>query len=47
MIQFYSNNVANLYHLTTHSTTCCPTKWTSCCDHSCDVTSPYVLWFDV
>jgi len=33
MIEFYSNNATNLHHLTTHSTTCCPTKWRSCCDH--------------
>jgi len=33
MTQFYSNNVTNLNHLTIHCTTCCPTKWRSCCDH--------------
>jgi len=33
LIQFYSNNAANLHHLATHSTTCCPRKWRSCCDH--------------
>jgi len=27
LIQFYSNNVTNCHHTTTHSTTCCPTKW--------------------
>ena len=33
LIQFYSNNATNLHHLTTHSTTCWPTKWRSHCDH--------------
>jgi len=32
-IQFYSNNATDLHHLTTHSTTCWPTKWWSHCDH--------------
>jgi len=27
------NNAINLHHLTTHSTTCWPTKWRSHCDH--------------
>jgi len=31
--QFCSNNATNNYHLTTHSTTCCPTKCLSCRDH--------------
>ena len=31
LIQFYSNNATNLHHVTTHSTTCCPTKWKSWC----------------
>ena len=31
--EFYSNNATNLHHLTTHSTTCCPTKRRSHCDH--------------
>jgi len=30
LIKFYSTN---LQHLTTHSTTCWPTKWRSHCDH--------------
>ena len=33
LIQFYSNNATNLHHLSTHSTTCWPTKWRSHCDH--------------
>ena len=33
LIQFYSNNATDLHHLTTHSTTCWPTKWQSHCDH--------------
>ena len=33
LIQFYSNNATNFHHLTTHSTTCWPTKWRSHCDH--------------
>jgi len=28
-----SNNAIILHHLTTHSTTCWPTKWRSYCDH--------------
>jgi len=33
LIQFYSNNATNLHHLTTHNTTCWPTKWRSHCNH--------------
>ena len=33
LIQFDSNNVTDLHHLTIHSTTCWPTKWRSHCDH--------------
>jgi len=33
LITFYSNNATNLHRLTTHSTTCWPTKWRSHCDH--------------
>ena len=30
---FYINNVTNLHHLTSHSTTSCPTTWRSYRDH--------------
>ena len=43
LIQFYSNNATNLHHLTTHSTTCWPTKWRSHCDHRY-VTSLHPMW---
>jgi len=33
LITFYSNNATNLHYLTTHSTTCWPTKWRSHYDH--------------
>jgi len=33
LIQFYTYNATKLHHLTTHSTTCWPTKWRSHCDH--------------
>jgi len=33
LIQCYSNNATNIHHLTTHSTTCWPTKWWSHFDH--------------
>jgi len=35
--------VTNLHHLTTHSTTCCPTKWRSRCDHKA-VTSLHPMY---
>jgi len=33
LIQFYSNNMTNLHHLTSHSTPCCPTMQRLYCDH--------------
>ena len=46
LIQFYANNATDLHHLTSHSTSCCPTTQrgdrTLTTDY-CDVTSrPYV-----
>jgi len=43
LIQFYSNNATTLHHLTTHSTTCWPTKWRSHCGHSY-VASLYLMY---
>jgi len=31
--QFHLNNATKLHHLTTHRTTCWPTKWRSHCYH--------------
>jgi len=43
LIQFYSNNATNLYHLTTHSTTVLPHKMAIVLRPQIyDVTSPYV-----
>jgi len=43
LIQFYENNVTNLHHLTTHSTTVLPHKMAVVLrPQICDVTSPYV-----
>jgi len=47
MIPFYLNSVTNLYQLTSHSTTSCPTTWRSYRDHRllwlyCDVTSAHL-----
>jgi len=33
MIPLYSNKATNLHHLTSHSTTCCPTTKRSYCEH--------------
>jgi len=44
LTQFYSNNAINLRHLTTHITTCCPTKWSLCCDHR-HVTSLHPMYY--
>jgi len=33
LIQFYLNNVINLQHFTSHSTTSCRITWRSYCDH--------------
>jgi len=52
------HKAASLHHLTSRSTTCCPTTWRSYCDHIlayCDVTScsrinclnVYVWWADM
>ena len=46
LIQFYSNNAINLHQLTTHSTTCSPTKWRSHCDHRY-VTSLHPMYKDI
>jgi len=43
VVQFYSNNETNVHQLTTHSIRrVAQQKWRLYCDHSCDVTSPYV-----
>jgi len=43
LIQFYSNNATNLYHLTTHSTTVLTYKMAIVLrPQICDVISPYV-----
>ena len=43
LIQFYSNNVPNLHHLTTQSTTVLPNKMAIVLrPQICDVTSPYI-----
>jgi len=42
----YSNNATNLYHLTTHSTACCPTKWRPCGDHRAVMTLLQPMYTD-